>query len=265
MKINTEHSKEKLVEELIKVCLESSKAIMEIYATDFDVETKSDFSPVTIADKLSEEIILNGITKLEPGVEVIAEESFYDGTKEIENETFFLVDPLDGTREFIKKNNEFTINIALIENKKPTLGLILVPTEKSIYFSYNTTNSYKMSYSGAKQPIKVKSKQSENNTLLYARSSASLRLNKFIKNNNINNVINCGSSLKFCLLASGCADSYLRFNPCYEWDTAAGHAILLGAGGNIVNLDNTDFIYNKKESGYLNNGFCAYAEQKPIF
>ena len=225
---------------------------MEIYATDFDVETKSDFSPVTIADKLSEEIILNGITKLEPGVEVIAEESFYDGTKEIENETFFLVDPLDGTREFIKKNNlneEVEINTPQ-EIKKCSFYLFLLISLRKNYF-----RKYKFYLLENRHKI---------DTLLYARFET-LRLNKFIKNNNINNVINCGSSLKFCLLASGCADSYLRFNPCYEWDTAAGHAILLGAGGNIVNLDNTDFIYNKKESGYLNDGFCAYAEQKPIF
>jgi len=167
MKINSDHHKKKLIEELIKVCLKSSKVIMEIYATDFDITTKSDLSPVTIADKLSEEIILNGISKLEPGTEVIAEESFYESGGEIQNETFFLVDPLDGTREFIKKNNEFTINIALIENKKPTLGLILVPTQKSIYFSYNATNSYNMDYSGNKRPIKVKSKSLEDNTLLF--------------------------------------------------------------------------------------------------
>jgi 3'(2'), 5'-bisphosphate nucleotidase len=265
MGIETNQSRKKLIEELIKICLKSSKVIMDIYSTNFDVERKSDSSPVTIADKLSEEIILNGISKLEPGIEVIAEESFYEeGGKDIQNETFFLVDPLDGTREFIKKNGEFTINIALIENKKPTLGLILVPTQKSIYFSYNVIDSYSMNYSGEKRLIKVKNKNSEDNTLLYSRSSPSKRVNNFIKINNINNVINCGSSLKFCLLASGHADSYLRFDPCYEWDTAAGHAILLGAGGDMVNLDNTDFTYNKKESGYLNDSFCAYANQKPI-
>lgn len=248
-----------LTHKLIEISQKAAKKILEIYNSDFDVEYKDDQSPVTFADKISEEIILEEISKIEPGVDIISEEMYSTEKKSASTDYFFLIDPLDGTREFVKKNDEFTINIALVNQNKPILGVINVPVTNHTYFSANARNSFKVDNRSNTKEIYT-NKNTAIKTILYSRGNPSVKIKKIMHKLSIENIIHCGSALKFCLLSEGLADVYIRHDPCYEWDTAAGHAILQGAGGSLYDLDFNNFKYNKSNRNYLNeDGFIALA------
>lgn len=244
------------IEELITLGKEAGKAILEIY-NRFDantmIEQKNDNSPLTLADKASHEIIDAGLKKLYPQIPVISEEGkdiLY--TERSSWSTLWLVDPLDGTKEFIKRNGEFTVNIALIEDGKTVWGLIYAPVTDILYFTENG-KTYKEE--AGKRMLLVVNKKSTGLTAVGSRSHASADDAAFLARYDITESVSIGSSLKFCLVAEGKADVYFRSGPTMEWDTAAGQAILEQAGGSMLNMDGDTFSYNK--TSLLNGGFIC--------
>ena len=241
---------------MIEAALEAGEAILEIYETSFSNTAKNDGSPVTIADQRAEDIILSHLAKT--GIPVLAEESAEAGKIPTLGKRFFCVDPLDGTKEFIKKNGEFTINIALIENGKPILGLISVPTQDKIYFA-SEDGAFKTKIIdnkiGKKEKISVAG--CGDIKLVASRSHGSELLKELDIKLPPCEDVSVGSALKFCLLAEGKARLYPRFTNTYEWDSAAGQAILEAAGGVVLTLDGLPLTYDKAKDNYLNPFFVA--------
>ena len=244
------------IKHLIDLSVEAGKAILEIYnSDDFGVETKSDNSPLTKADKSSNAIIEKGLKKLYPEIPILSEEGKEIPFEERKNwKQFWLVDPLDGTKEFIKRNGEFTVNIALIENNSPTFGVIYVPVTDEIYYGGQEFGSWKN-----EQKILVSTKSpTDELSVVQSRSHSGEEENEFYSEYKIKESLSNGSSLKICLVAEGKAEIYFRSGPTWEWDTGAGHAILLGAGGYFVNKDKTELVYNKeiiKNFGFITSSF----------
>ncbi len=258
-----------MINQVLDIALRAGKEILDVYnSNDFDIEIKNDKSPLTLADKKSNELIVNELKSLTPEIPILSEEEKdipFDKRKNWEK--FWLVDPLDGTKEFIKRNGEFTVNIALIENRKPVLGVIYVPVTNEFYFGGIKTGSFKINDKGEKIKISVsgKSKNDELN-VVQSRSHSGEEEEKFYSQFKIKEKLSKGSSLKICLVAEGKADLYFRGGPTWEWDTAAGHAILLGAGGKMLNKDFTELRYNKeviKNFGFIAIGlkFSAFSVQ----
>lgn len=241
------------VKKIIEIAKYAGDEILQIYGTqDFGVEQKTDDSPLTSADQASHDVINEKLKENYPDIPVLSEEgkdiSFEDRK---DWKYFWLVDPLDGTKEFIKRNGEFTVNIALIEDNKPILGVILAPVLDTTYYGKKGEGAYKIE-KGEKSAIKVK--QSNNGlTAVKSRSHSSDDENNVLSQYNIKDTISIGSSLKFCLVAEGKADIYYRHGPTWEWDTAAGQSIVEAAGGRVEGL-----WYNKeviKNSSFLVKGF----------
>ena len=249
-----------LEEILINLSKKAGEAIIEIYdSDDFETEIKADNSPLTKADKASNEIIIEELKNRYPEIPILSEEE-----KEIPYEErkdwqyFWLVDPLDGTKEFIKRNGEFTVNIALIQNRKPIAGVVYAPVLNEIYYGEVGKGSVKINAAGEKEKISVSGK-SENDELVVvqSRSHSGEEENEFYSKFKIKEKISRGSSLKICMVAEGKADLYFRGGPTWEWDTAAGHAILLAAGGRFTNKDGSELIYDKeiiKNFGFICSG-----------
>ena len=252
---------DRLLSTAIKAAIEAGAEIMRIYSENFDVELKSDFSPLTIADKNANAIIENFLK--ETNIPIISEENKQADYAERKNwETCWIVDPLDGTKEFIKRNGEFTVNIALIKNNKPLLGVIYVPTKKILYygdvmqgigrkialqkhlFSINAPTSHFENLS----PLKGESSQIK---VVGSRSHKSIATEEFIDKLQLEGkqveLVFMGSSLKFCMVAEGKATIYPRFAPTMEWDTAAGHAICNAVGLKVWQEDTSkELQYNKE-------------------
>ena len=247
---------------LIPTALQAGQAIMEIYNAPIDVEYKSDESPVTLADKTAEKIILETLKDIAPDIPVIAEESVTEGIIPDTGRYFWLVDPLDGTKEFIKKGTDFTVNIALIEDKKPIFGIIYAPARAELFYSASTSQTIKAkvdSHSKILEQKTITAQPTHDTPIAVAsKSHRDATTDKFLQEQNITSIESSGSSLKFCLVAEGTADIYPRFAPTMEWDTAAGHAILLSAGGSVINPDGSDFSYQKKD--YYNGHFIALSK-----
>jgi len=174
-----ENNLETLAKELIKISDLAANEIIKIYNSNYQVDIKHDNSPVTLADKVSENIILEGISKLEPNIDVISEEKYFEEENKVNSDYFFLIDPLDGTREFIKKNDEFTINIALVKNNKPLMGIINVPALNTTYYSYNTTSAYKIDKQKFIKQIFTRKLKPE--VMLYSRSNLSKRMHDILQ------------------------------------------------------------------------------------
>jgi len=238
-----------LLDELIATVKEAAKAILEVYnSDDFEVSYKSDQSPLTIADKRSHEIIETTLKKLTPDIPVLSEEGkTIDYSERKKWKRFYLIDPLDGTKEFISRNGEFTINIALIQDSEPVIGVIHVPVQAVTYYAMKGHGAYKQDKDGKTQKITVKTSVDKDGLVVVAsRSHPSQEVEDFLKKIKVKDRVSRGSSLKFCIVAEGKADIYPRFNPTWEWDTAAGDCILREAGGKVVDPKGKMLRYNKE-------------------
>jgi 3'(2'), 5'-bisphosphate nucleotidase len=254
----------------IKASLEAGLAIMRVYDTEFNIEYKDDKSPLTEADKRANDIINSYLIPTQ--IPIISEENKQINYNIRKNwDTCWIVDPVDGTKEFIKRNGEFTVNIALVTNAKPNLGVIYVPAAKVLYFAdVANKKGYKAELSSHEttideilkkcSPLKPKESNSNPVQVVGSRSHMSQETLDFIENlksrsNNVE-IVSKGSSLKFCLVAEGNADVYPRFAPTMEWDTAAGQAICNAVGINVIsNQTNKSLLYNKEN--LLNPWFLA--------
>ena len=237
--------------EICKVAWRAGEIILDIYSKKFKIFRKKDLSPVTIADLESEKIIIKGLKKIFSKPTIFSEETNYKSKNKLNN--FWLVDPLDGTKEFIKRNGEFTVNIAFIKNKKPVFGIIYAPILKKTYVG-TIKNTYKII--NKKNFKKIVPKKKFSKTMIISRSHSTKNENEELKKKyNIKKVLFLGSSLKFCYIAEGIAHIYPRNGTTYEWDTAAGHAIINGVGGKIETDKGTELKYGKKD--FKNTNFIA--------
>jgi 3'(2'), 5'-bisphosphate nucleotidase len=235
-----------LLPEIVAACRRAGEAILAVYRTDFDVEHKSDASPVTQADLDAERIILDVLGQLTPEIPVVAEEEVAAGRTPEVGDRFWLVDPLDGTREFLSRNGEFTVNVALIESRRPILGVVHAPDRGLTFTGYRAGPATRQEGDAPARPIRVRIPPEEGLTVVASRRHGSLEEREhFLEGRKVANRISCGSSLKFCVVASGEADIYPRFGPTMEWDTAAGDAVLRAAGGAVVTLDGGPLLYGK--------------------
>ena len=238
--------KSDLVEQLIKISQEAGEAILEIYNTNFDYQIKEDLSPLTKADTLSHNIICQRLKILTPDIPILSEENS-DIPFNIKSlwKQYWLVDPLDGTKEFIKRNGEFTVNIALIKNNTPILGVIYIPVSNEIYWGQENDGSYYQKNVDERKRIHVSEINNKPLRIITSRSHENIIPHSFLDQIDDIEIINKGSSLKFCLIASGKADIYPRLGPTSEWDTAAGEAIVKFAGGQVETTGGKPILYNK--------------------
>ncbi|ATE62677.1 3'(2'),5'-bisphosphate nucleotidase [Thauera sinica] len=228
---------------------------MAVYETDFTVRGKDDASPVTEADERAEALIVPALDALLPGVPVVAEEAFAAGRIPSVAERFWLVDPLDGTKEFISRNGEFTVNIALVENGEPVLGLVHAPALKKTFAGAAGCGAFIENCIG-RRPIKCRRPPLEGLTVVASRSHGdAAALDAFLAGRKVAQLKSAGSSLKLCLIAAGEADLYPRLGRTMEWDIAAGHAVLTAAGGSVTRLDGSRLTYGKP--GFDNPHFAA--------
>jgi len=242
--------------ELTEVACHAGAEILKIYEGDFVTNRKADQSPVTAADLAAEAVILPALRRLAPDILIISEEdSHQSGLPAQAPERFWLVDPLDGTKEFVARNGEFTVNIALIEHGRPVLGIVHVPVLGQTYRGYATTAEYAVDGQSFKR-IQARATPAEGATLIISRSHAAkepVQAEQF--GERVGGTIVAGSSVKFCRIAEGVADLYPRLGPTMEWDTAAGHAVLEAAGGSVRTLEGETLAYGK--SGFRNPQFVA--------
>ena len=250
----------RLLDELAEAAREAGDAILTIVKRGFDVETKRDSSPVTEADRAAELIILAALARSAPGIPVIAEEEVAAGRIPAHGDTYFLVDPLDGTKEFVRGGDDYTVNIGLIENGTPTLGAVYAPATGRLHVGSRDSGAWLDDGTGRRsistrvrgQPLTAVASKSHLNQLTIDYLQQAVGGCDYVA---------VGSSLKFCILAEGQADIYPRASPTSEWDTAAGHAILLAAGGLVDGPDGEPLRYGKR--AFLNRAFVATSGWKP--
>jgi 3'(2'), 5'-bisphosphate nucleotidase len=253
----------KIVATFRQLALEAGAAILEVYeGPDFEVRTKSDASPVTEADEVSDAIISRGLAAAFPDIPAVTEEQ--QATHALAAATFFLVDPLDGTKEFVQRRGDFTVNIALIEKGVPTRGVVYAPAQRRLFYTcasgraleeegpFDAATVGKMSY------LRVAAPDPAALVVVASKSHRDKATDDYIARYPVADFRSAGSSLKFCLVAAGEADLYPRLGRTMEWDTAAGQAVLLGAGGRVVRFDDhTPLVYGKR--GFENPFFIAHA------
>ena len=252
----------KLLLDVCNVSIEAGKEILNFYNNDIEVTRKEDLSPLTKADLASNKIILKSLNKLNSNIPILSEESLVDWSIRKNWKKYWLVDPLDGTKEFIKKNGEFTVNIALIEDNKPILGVVYVPAKSLLYLAEKNKGSFKTNTKNKLENFEgiqkiIVSSQTNRARVIGSRSHSNATFDNWVKEKFPNaDIVQAGSSLKFCLIAEGEADIYPRFGPTSEWDIAAGHMIVNEAGGKIRTFQNDSIKYNTKEN-ILNPEFYA--------
>jgi 3'(2'), 5'-bisphosphate nucleotidase len=254
----SDHSR--LLDDIAQAAREAGEAILEVVRRGFEVEAKRDASPVTEADRAAELIILAALARAAPGVPVIAEEEVAAGRIPAHDDIYFLVDPLDGTKEFIRGGDDYTVNIGLIEKGEPTLGVVFAPATGRLHGGCIGAGAWLDEGAG-----RVEIRTRERNAIMTAVASKS-HLNQATIDYLCEAAGDCGyvavgSSLKFCIVAEGKADIYPRASPTSEWDTAAGHAVLLAAGGLVDGPDGTPLRYGKR--AFLNRAFVATSGWKP--
>lgn len=246
-----------LLDPLGAACREAGEAIRAIRRRGFDVEQKGDLSPVTEADRAAEAILLAALAQVAPGVPVVAEEEVAAGRVPDVGDAFFLVDPLDGTREFVRGGDDYTVNIGLVIDRSPVLGLVLAPEQRRLWAGAVGGEAWAEEEGGSRQSLRVRA-PGDRLTVVASKSHMNEATRTFLAAALPDaELVSVGSSLKFCLLAEGSADYYPRLSPTSEWDTAAGHAVLLAAGGWVDDLDGAPLSYAKP--GFLNRGFSASA------
>lgn len=249
--------------DLVGIALAAGRAVMEAYGRA-DARLKEDKSPVTDADLASERIIIEGLRRIAPGTPVVSEEATAAGEPPVAAERFFLVDPLDGTKEFLSRNGEFTVNIALIERGEPVLGVVYAPALERLFWGERGGGAGEATIApGAAldsfrwRPLQVRPCPASGATAVASRSHRDAATEAWLEAQKVGSLVSAGSSLKFCLLATGEADLYPRFGRTMEWDTAAGHAVLSAAGGRVDTADGLPLSYGKSERGFDNPGFVA--------
>lgn len=246
------------INELLSIAREAGAAILKIYNDPEKSDTvtyKSDESPLTLADEASNEVIMKRLKAYFPEIPVLSEEGRDISFAERKNWAhFWCVDPLDGTKEFVKRNGEFTVNIALIHKNEPFLGVIYMPVTNVMYYGSEADGAWKIDANGIKTPLKT-DKRSDNWTAVGSRTHSSPEEAELLSRYPVVKSVSVGSSLKFCLLAEGLAHIYFRQGPTMEWDTAAGQAILTHSGGRVTKPEGTPFLYNKES--LLNGSFLC--------
>ena len=254
---------QKLTEVMRRLALEAGDKIMEIYNSDsFEVKVKSDESPVTEADEAADALISAGLSAAFPDVLLVTEEQA--DSHSAKADTFLIVDPLDGTKEFVHRRGDFTVNIAYVENGVPTRGVVYAPAKDRMFYTLadgsavEETGDLAKDQIGATQPISVSDADNSALLVVASKSHRDQATDDYINKYNVADSKSAGSSLKFCLVATGEADIYPRVGRTMEWDTAAGHAVLHGAGGKVVRFDDhSPLVYGKE--GYANPFFIAYS------
>jgi 3'(2'), 5'-bisphosphate nucleotidase len=253
-----------LLEGLVISAHAAGKAIWDIYQAGFEVTIKADASPVTLADTAAEAIILADLARLAPGIAVVAEEEVAAGRIPTVGRQFFVVDPLDGTKEFVQRRGDFTVNIALIEDGQPSLGIVYAPAKDRMFagdvtlktaWTQEVTPDQALSQASARRPLAVRTPPKQGLIAVASKSHNTPQTDAYLALYPIGERVSVGSSLKFCLVAAGEADLYPRLSPTCEWDTGAGHAVLLAAGGKVLALDGSPLVYGKKD--FFNPGFLA--------
>ncbi|HBT41734.1 MAG TPA: 3'(2'),5'-bisphosphate nucleotidase [Rhodospirillaceae bacterium] len=235
-----------LLERVADIAKRAGAQILTVYKTDFEVETKGDNSPVTQADQLAEALITQAIqSEISADIPIVGEEAVEaEGLKQPNGPLFWLVDPLDGTKEFVKRSGEFTVNIALIENGRPVLGVVHLPVLNETFVA-GAPGAFKQTGDGPPTPIASREAPAEGLTAVVSRSHGAEEADAFLERYTVAHRIGAGSSLKFCRVAEGAADIYPRFGRTMEWDTAAGHAVLNFAGGRVLTTDGAPLAYGK--------------------
>lgn len=254
---------DKLTEVMRKLAIEAGAKIMEIYESDdFDVELKSDDSPVTVADQAADALISAGLTAAFPEVALVTEEQSDSHDQDVD--TFLIVDPLDGTKEFINRRGDFTVNIAYVENGVPTRGVVYAPARQRMFFTLadgsavEEVGDFDLTTMGETRAIHVSEADNDALMIVASKSHRDQATDDYINKYAVKDSKSAGSSLKFCLVATGEADLYPRVGRTMEWDTAAGHAVLAGAGGQVVRFDDhSPLVYGKE--GFANPFFIAFA------
>lgn len=249
---------------LTDIALAAGREIMTIYAKPVIAREKADLTPVTEADEAAEKIILAGLKERDGATPVISEEAAAAGYIPKTGQRFYLVDPLDGTKEFLSRNGEFTVNIALIDKGAPIAGIVYAPAIGRIFCGEAGLGAFEAKLEGepdltgcAWQALKARIAGPEGPVVVASRSHRDERTEAYLKGLKVKKIVSAGSSLKFCLLAAGEADLYPRFGRTMEWDTAAGHAVLAAAGGHVEIETGEPLLYGKSERGYDNPAFIA--------
>ena len=253
------------VKPIIDIITNAGDIILQYYDNNIESTIKDDDSPVTKADIAANDYIVSELEKLSD-ITIVSEEGINSTVDK--NQTFWLVDPLDGTKGFIKHTDEFTVNIGLIENQKPIFGAVYIPVTKELYFTGEDGKAYKTVDGGSEQLINVRDVPDDGMTVVASKSHMTDETKEYIDKLNVKDFAAASSSLKFCLLAEGKADIYPRFGYTMEWDTAAAHAVLLAAGGSLEKTDGSEFVYAKTtnnypdtEKNYLNTFFIAWGKK----
>jgi 3'(2'), 5'-bisphosphate nucleotidase len=250
-----------LIEQVLSISRLAGREILKIYDSDFEVETKADDSPLTAADRAAHELIVAALAELSPEIPVWSEESAAIPYAERARwPSFWLVDPLDGTKEFIKRNGEFTVNIALISMHEPVLGVVHVPVQNREYYGYQGGGAFLSEAAAKPRAISVSHQANKPVRVVGSRSHLGTSLEKYLQNLGPHVMVSMGSSLKFCLVAAGQADIYPRLGPTSEWDTAAAQAVVECAGGQVVNLQGRRLLYNTK-ADVLNPHFLVFGDR----
>ena len=247
----------RLLDSVIPLSRIAGEQILKIYDTKFEVETKDDNSPLTAADMAAHHCLLKGLKALNPVYPIISEESAaLPFAERSQWSTYWLIDPLDGTREFVKRNGEFTVNVALIHQHKPVLGVVYVPVTQDCYYAAVGIGSFKQK--GEAEPASIRTRQPAPVRVMVAgsRSHPSQQLAAYLDKLKDYDIMSVGSSLKFCLVAEGKADIYPRLGPTSEWDTGAAQCVLEQAGGQVTDLHGQTLTYNSKDN-ILNPSFLA--------
>ena len=254
------HDLNSLIPEVLALAHDAGREIMEVYARDFDVEEKADSSPLTQADLRSQQKIIAGLERLTPEIPILAEESAtVPYATRHDWRQLWLVDPLDGTREFVSRNPEFTVNIALVRDHRPVLGVVHVPAKALDYYAAEGLGAYRRDAAAAAVPIRVAVPVEPPIIVVGSKSHRGDSLDRLLPLLGEYQLKPIGSSLKLCLVAEGSADFYPRLGPTMEWDTAAAHAVLECAGGHVIDTRGEPLRYNTHED-LTNPHFLAFAD-----
>lgn len=260
---------DQLIEALLAAAVTAGRATLDIYRADFTVTQKADQSPVTAADHASEKIILEHLARIAPTVPVVAEEAVAAGSIPKVADEFFLVDPLDGTKEFIHRRGDFTVNIALIRRGTPALGVVYAPVSGALYagnvgsmHAFRCSQPADSATPGPREPLRVRPVSAAGITAVVSRSHSTPETDAYLRHYTVSDRVSVGSSLKFCLVAAGEADLYPRLGPTMEWDTAAGHAVLAAAGGKVLAPGGKPLAYGKPD--FRNSYFIASGSLTPV-